>query len=208
MVRWIAPLVLNPEQPDDSGASPVHIASANGHANTVDLLAREFQHDVNLPANGGWLPVTVASQYNQLAVLKVLVANGADIDGASRDRHRTRARLKLSARTKRIGSGSGSSQNPAWAGASEAASDANVLAGRVSLADGNNQLHRVLIRSDLDAAVASAEAAFGDVLNMDAAWAVAAVFSVAAHHIPDLLEAEAALAAPRKSCSSLSCATV
>jgi ankyrin repeat protein len=60
------------------GSSPLHIAALSGNASLVDaLLVRGG--DPNLVRQDGHSPLSIAVKVNDLAVLKILVAHGADV---------------------------------------------------------------------------------------------------------------------------------
>jgi len=62
-----------------SGASPLHIASANGYLSVVEFL---LDHHVSTEVadQDGWMPMHAAAYWGQLEVVNILNSNGADIN--------------------------------------------------------------------------------------------------------------------------------
>jgi len=64
--------------PMNNGATPVFIASQNGHVDALEFLHKNGA-DINTPRNDGTTPVFIASQNGHLEVVKFLLLLGADI---------------------------------------------------------------------------------------------------------------------------------
>nr|XP_050858533.1 protein phosphatase 1 regulatory subunit 16A isoform X5 [Vespula vulgaris] len=72
------------EYKDHQGATPLHIASANGYLRVVEyLLDQHISTDIE--DNDKWQPVHAAACWGHLEVLELLVQNGADLN--ARNKH-------------------------------------------------------------------------------------------------------------------------
>ncbi|XP_013393458.1 protein phosphatase 1 regulatory inhibitor subunit 16B isoform X2 [Lingula anatina] len=67
---------------DENGATPLHIAAANGYESVVEFL---LDHHVSVDVRDvdGWTPIHGAACWGQPAILEILVQNGADIESKS-----------------------------------------------------------------------------------------------------------------------------
>lgn len=71
------------EYQDHQGATPLHIAAANGYIRVVEfLLDQHVSTDVK--DNDGWQPVHTAACWGHLEVLELLVQNGADLNARTK----------------------------------------------------------------------------------------------------------------------------
>ncbi|XP_031777560.1 protein phosphatase 1 regulatory subunit 16A isoform X3 [Nasonia vitripennis] len=71
------------EYKDHQGATPLHIASANGYLRVVEfLLDQHVSTDVE--DNDRWQPVHAAACWGHLEVLELLVQNGADLNAKNK----------------------------------------------------------------------------------------------------------------------------
>ncbi|XP_075163701.1 myosin phosphatase targeting subunit 75D [Haematobia irritans] len=72
------------EQPDEHGATPLHIASANGYMKVVEFL---LEQHVNVDAldKDMWSPVHAAACWGHLEVLEMLAQYGADLNIKNKD---------------------------------------------------------------------------------------------------------------------------
>lgn len=72
------------EKPDAQGATPLHIASANGYARVVEYLLEQHV-SVDAVDNDLWTPVHAAACWGHLEVLELLVQNGADLNAKNKN---------------------------------------------------------------------------------------------------------------------------
>ncbi|KAL3860767.1 hypothetical protein ACJMK2_010838 [Sinanodonta woodiana] len=72
------------EYRDIYGATPLHIAAANGYLEVVEFLQDEHV-SLHVRDNDSWMPVHAAACWLQLEVLEMLVRNGADIDAKTKN---------------------------------------------------------------------------------------------------------------------------
>ncbi|KAK3579169.1 hypothetical protein CHS0354_022704 [Potamilus streckersoni] len=72
------------EYRDIYGATPLHIAAANGYLEVVEFLQDEHV-SLHIRDNDSWMPVHAAACWMQLEVLEMLVRNGADIDAKTKN---------------------------------------------------------------------------------------------------------------------------
>ncbi|XP_061387566.1 protein phosphatase 1 regulatory subunit 12A-like, partial [Musca vetustissima] len=72
------------EQPDEQGATPLHIAAANGYIKVVEFL---LEQHVNVDAvdKDMWSPVHAAACWGHLEVLEMLAQCGADLNIKNKD---------------------------------------------------------------------------------------------------------------------------
>ncbi|XP_059226781.1 protein phosphatase 1 regulatory subunit 16A isoform X2 [Stomoxys calcitrans] len=72
------------EQPDEHGATPLHIAAANGYMKVVEFL---LEQHVNVDAldKDMWSPVHAAACWGHLEVLEMLAQCGADLNIKNKD---------------------------------------------------------------------------------------------------------------------------
>ncbi|XP_023163423.2 protein phosphatase 1 regulatory subunit 16A isoform X2 [Drosophila hydei] len=72
------------EEPDSQGATPLHIASANGYVRVVEFL---LEQHVNVDAMDKdlWTPVHAAACWGHLEVLEMLAQCGADLNVRNKD---------------------------------------------------------------------------------------------------------------------------
>uniref|UniRef100_A0A1I8NDC8 Uncharacterized protein n=1 Tax=Musca domestica TaxID=7370 RepID=A0A1I8NDC8_MUSDO len=72
------------EQPDEQGATPLHIAAANGYIRVVEFL---LEQHVNVDAvdKDMWSPVHAAACWGHLEVLEMLAQCGADLNIKNKD---------------------------------------------------------------------------------------------------------------------------
>uniref|UniRef100_A0A8C4ZEK5 Protein phosphatase 1 regulatory subunit 16A n=1 Tax=Gadus morhua TaxID=8049 RepID=A0A8C4ZEK5_GADMO len=68
--------------PDDSGATVLHIVSANGYLSVAELLL-ENKAQVEVKDLDGWTPLHAAACWGQLQMVELLVAHGASLDTKS-----------------------------------------------------------------------------------------------------------------------------
>ncbi|CAL8292889.1 unnamed protein product [Lota lota] len=67
---------------DDSGATVLHIVSANGYLSVAELLL-ENKAQVEVKDLDGWTPLHAAACWGQLQMVELLVAHGASLDTKS-----------------------------------------------------------------------------------------------------------------------------
>ncbi|XP_067214981.1 protein phosphatase 1 regulatory subunit 16A isoform X1 [Linepithema humile] len=78
-----ASLAADLEYKDHQGATPLHIAAANGYLRVVEfLLDQHVSTDVE--DNDKWQPVHAAACWGHLEVLELLVQNGADLNAKNK----------------------------------------------------------------------------------------------------------------------------
>ncbi|XP_061510023.1 protein phosphatase 1 regulatory subunit 12B isoform X2 [Anopheles gambiae] len=72
------------EIPDPQGATPLHIASANGYTRVVEFL---LEHHTSTDAvdNDLWTPVHAAACWGHLEVLEMLAQSGADLNAKNKN---------------------------------------------------------------------------------------------------------------------------
>ncbi|XP_055379033.1 protein phosphatase 1 regulatory subunit 12A isoform X1 [Condylostylus longicornis] len=72
------------EEPDYQGATPLHIASANGYTKVVEYL---LEHHVNVDSvdKDLWSPVHAAACWGHMEVLELLAQYGADLNAKNKD---------------------------------------------------------------------------------------------------------------------------
>ncbi|CAA9994592.1 unnamed protein product [Nesidiocoris tenuis] len=75
--------LLDLEKPDNHGATPLHIAAANGYLRVVEYLL-----DQHVPTDDrdvdGWQPVHAAACWGHIEVLELMVQNGADLNAKTK----------------------------------------------------------------------------------------------------------------------------
>ncbi|KAL6432632.1 hypothetical protein ACFW04_006228 [Cataglyphis niger] len=82
-LQKIASLGGDLEYKDHQGATPLHIAAANGYLRVVEfLLDQHVSTDVE--DNDKWQPVHAAACWGHLEVLELLVQNGADLNAKNK----------------------------------------------------------------------------------------------------------------------------
>lgn len=64
---------------NNSGVSPLYIASLNGYDKTVELLLK-YGPDINLAEDYGESPLFAASKYGHDKIVELLIINGADVN--------------------------------------------------------------------------------------------------------------------------------
>ena len=69
---------------DHNGATPLHIASANGYLSVVEFL---FDNHVSTDATDDdlWQPIHAAACWGHLEVVEMLAQNGADVNACTRN---------------------------------------------------------------------------------------------------------------------------
>ncbi|XP_064641762.1 protein phosphatase 1 regulatory subunit 16A-like isoform X5 [Lineus longissimus] len=69
---------------DRNGATPLHIAAANGYVEVTKFL---LQHNVPIDArdNDSWQPIHAAACWGQPLILELLVQHGADVDAKTKN---------------------------------------------------------------------------------------------------------------------------
>uniref|UniRef100_A0A1L8DND3 Protein phosphatase 1 regulatory subunit 16A n=1 Tax=Nyssomyia neivai TaxID=330878 RepID=A0A1L8DND3_9DIPT len=72
------------ELPDQQGATPLHIAAANGYARVVEYLLDQHIM-VDSVDNDLWTPVHAAACWGHLEVLEMLAQSGADLNAKNRN---------------------------------------------------------------------------------------------------------------------------
>lgn len=83
--KWVADgRDLDRDFRDPNGATPLHIAAANGY---IDVLEFLLDHHVSLHIRDydSWLPIHAAACWLQTEVLEILVKNGADLDAKTKN---------------------------------------------------------------------------------------------------------------------------
>ena len=70
-------------QAENNGATPLFIASQEGHVDVVRQLLLREDADVNLAENNGATPLYIASQEGHVDVVRQLLAASADVNQAS-----------------------------------------------------------------------------------------------------------------------------
>ncbi|XP_071451376.1 protein phosphatase 1 regulatory subunit 16A [Hetaerina americana] len=79
----IGPPAPGLETPDRQGATPLHIASANGYVRVVEfLLEQHVSTDVR--DEDGWSPAHAAACWGHLEVLEMLAHSGADLEAKTK----------------------------------------------------------------------------------------------------------------------------
>ncbi|XP_073837777.1 protein phosphatase 1 regulatory subunit 16A-like isoform X2 [Musca autumnalis] len=72
------------EQSDEQGATPLHIAAANGYIKVVEFLLEQHVN-VNAVDKEMWSPVHAAAHWDHLEVLEMLAQCGADLNIKNKD---------------------------------------------------------------------------------------------------------------------------
>lgn len=72
------------ESRDHVGATPLHVASANGYLSVVEFLLDQHAA-TDLKDNDGWQPIHAAACWGHLEVLELLVQNGADLNAQTKN---------------------------------------------------------------------------------------------------------------------------
>ncbi|XP_011187303.2 protein phosphatase 1 regulatory subunit 16A isoform X2 [Zeugodacus cucurbitae] len=72
------------EEPDYQGATPLHIAAANGYVRVVEFLL-EMHVNVDAVDKDMWSPVHAAACWGHLEVLEMLAQCGADLNAKNKD---------------------------------------------------------------------------------------------------------------------------
>ncbi|XP_017489932.1 PREDICTED: protein phosphatase 1 regulatory subunit 12A isoform X1 [Rhagoletis zephyria] len=72
------------EEPDCQGATPLHIAAANGYVRVVEFLL-EMHVNVDAVDKDMWSPVHAAACWGHLEVLEMLAQCGADLNAKNKD---------------------------------------------------------------------------------------------------------------------------
>ncbi|XP_054732175.1 protein phosphatase 1 regulatory subunit 12A isoform X1 [Anastrepha obliqua] len=72
------------EEPDNQGATPLHIAAANGYVRVVEFLL-EMHVNVDAVDKDMWSPVHAAACWGHLEVLEMLAQCGADLNAKNKD---------------------------------------------------------------------------------------------------------------------------
>uniref|UniRef100_A0A1B0FEK1 Uncharacterized protein n=1 Tax=Glossina morsitans morsitans TaxID=37546 RepID=A0A1B0FEK1_GLOMM len=72
------------EQPDEHGATPLHVAAANGYMKVVEFLL-EMHVNVDALDRDMWSPVHAAACWGHLEVLEILAQFGADLNIKNKD---------------------------------------------------------------------------------------------------------------------------
>ncbi|KAG8233985.1 hypothetical protein J437_LFUL014446, partial [Ladona fulva] len=71
------------EVPDHQGATPLHIASANGYVRVVEFLLEQHLN-TEVRDGDGWTPVHAAACWGHLEVLELLAHSGADLEAKTK----------------------------------------------------------------------------------------------------------------------------
>lgn len=71
------------EYTDQHGATPLHVAAANGYIEVAEFLL-DNHVSVDTRDNESWQPVHAAAYWAQQEILELLVENGADLDAKTR----------------------------------------------------------------------------------------------------------------------------
>ncbi|XP_012283633.1 protein phosphatase 1 regulatory subunit 16A isoform X2 [Orussus abietinus] len=71
------------EYKDHQGATPLHIAAANGYLRVVEFLLDQHV-SIDVEDNDKWQPVHAAACWGHLEVLELLVQNGADLNAKNK----------------------------------------------------------------------------------------------------------------------------
>ncbi|XP_066581704.1 protein phosphatase 1 regulatory subunit 16A-like isoform X1 [Prorops nasuta] len=82
-LQKIASLGGDLEYKDHQGATPLHIASANGYLRVVEFLLDQHV-STDAEDNDKWQPVHAAACWGHLEVLELLVQNGADLNAKNK----------------------------------------------------------------------------------------------------------------------------
>ncbi|XP_039285749.1 protein phosphatase 1 regulatory subunit 16A [Nilaparvata lugens] len=69
---------------DSGGATPLHIAAANGYLRVVEFLLEEQHVATDCRDQDHWQPVHAAACWGHLEVLELLVQNGADLNAKTK----------------------------------------------------------------------------------------------------------------------------
>ncbi|RZF39693.1 hypothetical protein LSTR_LSTR012147 [Laodelphax striatellus] len=72
------------ELADGHGATPLHIAAANGYLRVVEFLLEEQHVATDCRDHDHWQPVHAAACWGHLEVLELLVQNGADLNAKTK----------------------------------------------------------------------------------------------------------------------------
>lgn len=67
-----------------SGATPLHIAAANGYLRVVEYLLDQHHVATDVRDKDGWQPVHAAACWGHVDILEILVQNGADLNAKTK----------------------------------------------------------------------------------------------------------------------------
>ena len=79
IVKILAPLIVNPNTPDNLGWTPIHEAANYGHTKIVKILA-PLTANPNSPDNQGRTSIHVAAKYGSTEIVKILAPLTANYD--------------------------------------------------------------------------------------------------------------------------------
>ena len=71
IVTIMAPLIENPNAPNEDGNTPIHTAAENGHTEIVKILA-PLTENPNAPDNYGSTPIILAAENGHTEIVKIL----------------------------------------------------------------------------------------------------------------------------------------
>ena len=71
IVKIMAPLIENPNAPNEDGNTPIHTAAENGHIEIVKILA-PLTENPNAPDLYGTTPIILAAENGHTDIVKIL----------------------------------------------------------------------------------------------------------------------------------------
>ena len=70
MVELLGPLTANPNDPNNSGTTPIYHAAFFGHTKIVQILSK-LTDNPNAPSNSGWTPIHWVAAHGHTEIVKI-----------------------------------------------------------------------------------------------------------------------------------------
>ena len=84
IVTILAPLIDNPNAPDNDGFTPIYRSSCNGHTEIIKILA-PLSENPNAPQKHGYTPIHKAALYGNTEIVKILAPLTDNPNAPSKD---------------------------------------------------------------------------------------------------------------------------